>query len=113
MKEFFEKYRRAKFPNDVIAGNVLKSLGIPSDRVEGALELLKANGKYAGVIRDTPTGPFVNLDMPGIPGPTATLAVPHEPSDNVVPEANTEVSEAAVVKAVSTTLTPRTFDSQI
>ena len=26
-KEFFERYRRAKFPNDVIATNVLKSSG--------------------------------------------------------------------------------------
>jgi hypothetical protein len=32
-KEFFERYRRAKFPNDTIGGNVLKSLGIPPDRV--------------------------------------------------------------------------------
>ena len=72
MKDFFEKYRRAKFPNDIIAGNVLKSLGIPADRVETALEVLKENGHYAGIIRDTPTGPFVNLDSPGIPGPAST-----------------------------------------
>jgi hypothetical protein len=30
LREFFEKYRRAKFPNETIAGNVLKSLGLPS-----------------------------------------------------------------------------------
>jgi integrase len=51
-KEFFERYRRAKFPNDVIAGNVLKSLGIPAERVKSALEIVKANGRYAGIIRD-------------------------------------------------------------
>src|SRR5262245_28192255 len=28
-KEFFERYRRAKFPSDTIAANVLKTLGIP------------------------------------------------------------------------------------
>ena len=70
--EFFEKYRRAKFPGDVIAVNVLRSLGIPPDRTDKALEILKANGRYAGIIRETPTGPFVNLDSPGIPGPTTT-----------------------------------------
>ena len=70
--EFFEKYRRAKFPNDVIAVNVLRALGIPPDRTEKALEILKANGRYAGIIRETPTGPFVSLDSPGIPGPTTT-----------------------------------------
>lgn len=75
MKEFFEKYRRAKFPNDVIALNVLRALGIPGERVGAALEVLKANGKYSGVIRDTPTGPFVSLDSPGIPAPASTAGL--------------------------------------
>lgn len=72
LREFFEKYRRAKLPNDQIAGNVVKSLGLPVDRVENALEIIKANGSYAGIIRETPTGPFINLDSPGVPPPTAT-----------------------------------------
>ncbi len=72
LKEFFERYRRAKFPNDTIAGNVLKSLGLPAERIETALDVVKANGRYAGIIRETPTGPFVNLDSPGVPAPTAT-----------------------------------------
>lgn len=70
--EFFERYRRAKFPGDVIATNVIKSLGIPVDRAAAALDILKANGRYAGIVRETPTGPFVNLDSPGIPGPVTT-----------------------------------------
>ena len=77
--EFFEKYRRAKFPGDVIAVNVLRSLGVPPDRTDKALEILKANGRYAGIIRETPTGPFVNLDSPAIPGPTTTPAPTEDP----------------------------------
>lgn len=72
LREFFEKYRRAKFPNDTIAANVLKSLGLPADRTASAVEIIRANGSYAGIIRDTPTGPFINLDSPGVPRPTAT-----------------------------------------
>jgi hypothetical protein len=75
LQEFFERYRRAKFPADQIAGNVLKSLGLPADRVESALEIVKANGRYAGIIRETPTGPFVNVESPGVPAPTATPAL--------------------------------------
>lgn len=71
-ESFFEKYRRAKLPNDTIAVNVLKSLGLPAERVESAIEVIKANGTYAGIIRSTPTGPFVNLDSPGVPLPAAT-----------------------------------------
>jgi predicted nucleotide-binding protein len=37
-----------------------------------SLEVLKANGRYAGVIRETPTGPFINLDSPGVPAPVTT-----------------------------------------
>lgn len=73
LREFFEKYRRAKLPGDLIAVNVLKSLGLPGDRTSSAIEIIKANGTYAGIIRDTPTGPFVNLDSPGVPRPAATL----------------------------------------
>jgi predicted nucleotide-binding protein len=76
LRAFFEKYRRAKLPNDVIAGNVLKAMTLPPDRVESAIEIIKANGRYAGIIRDTPTGPFINLDSPGVPAPTATPALP-------------------------------------
>jgi hypothetical protein len=62
----------------------LRSLGIPSDRVQSALEIVKTNGKYAGIIRDTPTGPFVNLDSPGIPAPTATPEMPEHDSDEEI-----------------------------
>lgn len=75
LREFFEKYRRAKLPNEVIAANVLKSLGLPGDRTEVAIEIIKANGSYAGIIRETPTGPFINLDSPGVPLPAATSDV--------------------------------------
>jgi Predicted nucleotide-binding protein containing TIR-like domain len=78
LREFFERYRRAKLPNDTIAANVLKSLSLPPDRVQDALEIIKSNGRYAGIIRETPTGPFVNLDSPGVPAPTATPELPEQ-----------------------------------
>ena len=81
MKEFFERYRRAKFPNDTIAGNVLRTLGLPPEPVQSAVEVVKENGRYAGIIRDTPTGPFVNLDSPGVPSP-ALLSDDEEVNDD-------------------------------
>lgn len=78
LKEFFERYRRAKLPNDTIGANVLKSLNLPADRVQSALEIVKANGRYAGIIRETPTGPYVNLDSPGVPAPAATPGLPEQ-----------------------------------
>ncbi len=78
LREFFERYRRAKFPNDTIANNVLKTMGLPADRAQTALDIVKANGSYAGIIRETQTGPFVNLDSPAVPAPAATPDLPDE-----------------------------------
>lgn len=88
LKEFFERYRRAKFPNDLIGVNVLKSLGLPAERAQSALEIIRANGRYAGIIRETPTGPFVNIDSPGVPAPTATPQL----SEHDVAEAETDAT---------------------
>lgn len=76
LKEFFERYRRAKLPTDVIATNVLRGLGLPADRIQSALEIIKSDGLYAGIIRETPTGAFVNLDSPGVPAPATTPEMP-------------------------------------
>ena len=97
-KEFFERYRRAKLPNDTIAGNVLRTLGLPQDRVPSALEIMKANGRYAGIIRETPTGPFVNLDSPGVPAPTATPALPEHDVDDVGPAKFEDSSTGSATK---------------
>jgi hypothetical protein len=110
-REFFERYRRAKFPNDTIAGNVLKALGLPSDRVESALEILKANGRYAGIIRDTPTGPFVSLDSPGVPAPTATPELPEHDLTEVATPAEIPAPNVPAQQALPVKTTPApTFD---
>jgi hypothetical protein len=67
-REFYEKYNKAKFPKEEIGRNVLISLGLPKDRAERAFEILRENGKFAGVIRDTKTGPFVALEIGGAKG---------------------------------------------
>ena len=109
LREFFEKYRRAKLPNDTIAANVLKALGLPSERAESAIEVVKANGSYAGIIRDTPTGPFVNLDSPGVPLPATTSERPERAAGSFTEDAITStadelpVAPSAVPKSVFTT----------
>jgi predicted nucleotide-binding protein len=96
LREFFEKYRRAKLPNDTIAVNVLKSLGLPGDRAEAAIEIIKANGSYAGIIRETPTGPFINLDSPGVPRPAATSELASTPhSEDTPPSSASDLVPAA------------------
>lgn len=64
MGEFFKKYDKAKFPKENIAENVMVSLGVPKERAAQAVELVRENGIYAGVLRDTKTGLFVALGSP-------------------------------------------------
>jgi predicted nucleotide-binding protein len=108
LRDFFERYRRAKFPNDVIASNVLKSMSLPADRVESGLEIIKDNGRYAGIIRETPTGPFINLDSPGVPAPTATPEFPaHNTLDATEPASQgTATAAAAPVSAAAPAAAP-------
>jgi hypothetical protein len=102
LHDFFEKYRRAKFPNDAIAGNVLKAMGLPQDRTDAALEIIKENGRYAGIIRETPTGPFINLDSPGVPAPAATPEFPEQSTLDGETGTPEETAKATVTPAAMT-----------
>lgn len=62
VREFFERYDKGKFPKDVIAKNVLISLGVPKDKVDKTYTLVLANGNFAKLIQETKTGPFVYID---------------------------------------------------
>ena len=64
IKEFYEKYDKAKFPADNIAGNVLISMGLPKERADKSVSILKQNGTFVGIIKQTKTGPFIAIDSP-------------------------------------------------
>lgn len=106
LREFLEKYRRAKFPNDAIAANVLEALGLPGDRAEAAVGIVRANGIYAGIIRETPNGPFINLDSPAVPPPTVTLEL-RDRSSQPINQTSREVAEVAttLLNTAQTTFT--------
>jgi hypothetical protein len=67
MRAFFHHYRFGKFPNEESALNFLRTFAIPSDRGPKAVEILLANGRYAGIVSDTPTGTLMNLHGPFVP----------------------------------------------
>lgn len=65
MREFYQRYDRAKFPQDAIAANVLVSMGLPKERANDAVEAIKDTGRNTGIIRDTKTGLFVAIPANG------------------------------------------------
>ena len=78
MKEFFQKYHRAKFPKDDVAEKQLINFGLHEDRAKEAVSIVKENGRFAGIIRDTKTGLFLTL------GPSAIIPASGEESTGEV-----------------------------
>lgn len=66
-REFLLKYDNAKFPKDLIAKNVLIDMGLPKERADQGLDILKANAEFAGVLVDIKGEKFVHLDNAGLP----------------------------------------------
>ncbi len=62
LRKFFDKYNRSKFPQDNIAKNILEEMGVPTNRLDELLNIIKKNGRFAGIIHDTKTGPFVAIE---------------------------------------------------
>lgn len=64
MREFYEKYDKAKFPRENIAKNVLISLGVLKERAEKGVQIICENGAFTGILKETKTGLFVALGSP-------------------------------------------------
>jgi hypothetical protein len=73
---FFTEYNGNPFPGEEHIGNVLEvRYGVPRERVDEAKGLLKENGIFAGVLRQTDNGMLVSLD-PTITGVPARIESP-------------------------------------
>jgi hypothetical protein len=88
---FLTDYNGNPFPSDEHIGNVLETrYGVPRERTEEAIALLKENGIYAGVLRVTDAGMLVHLDpaSTGLPTPVDAGAVAPPPPGASTSEAN-------------------------
>jgi predicted nucleotide-binding protein len=91
MREFYEKYNKAKFPKENIAENVLVSLGIPKDRAQASVEIIRENGIYTGILKDTKTGLFLAL---GSPAPTSVAKEEEKlESEREIPASSEEIDK--------------------
>lgn len=104
-KEFYSKYDASKFPKDDVARNVLVSLGLPRDRADLGLSLLKENGTFTGIIREIPTGLFVALSAKSAPPPARSTSFAEfsnaDPASDIPPRHLT-VIEGGEKKTTST-----------
>jgi hypothetical protein len=68
IREFLTRYNNEAVPKDSIAGNVLKSMGVPDGEIERVLNLILDGALALGLIKEGRGGrKYVSLDAPGRP----------------------------------------------
>jgi predicted nucleotide-binding protein len=96
-REFLERYNNAKFPKDIIAQNVLVDMGLPKERAEQALAILKANAESAGVLADIKGDKFVFLEGTGTPARKAAPAITQPANDEAIDDEAVDWPSAEIV----------------
>lgn len=61
IREFLTKYDGSPLPSELIAGNVLEAMGVPSERVASTFDLIVEGGTALDFIATTKDKRFVNL----------------------------------------------------
>lgn len=59
---FFEYYSGKKFPKDIIGENMLIDWGVPKERVESVLDLIKTNGLFGNLLSEIKGSLYITLD---------------------------------------------------
>ncbi len=94
-KDFITKYDGAKFPSDRIAASVLVDLGVPKERTERVVAILRANCQFAGVLRSIKGESYLALGAPAPAGPKEALqGEPEIESEEVRPPPPPPVSQS-------------------
>lgn len=115
-REFLERYNNAKFPKDIIAQNVLVDMGLPKERAEQALVILKANAESAGVLADIKGDKFVFLEGAGTPARRGAPAVTEPANEQAVNDKAADWSSAEIIdddasRSAAATPAPVVFDA--
>jgi hypothetical protein len=81
--EFLRRYNTSKLPTEKIGGNVLETMGVPSDATERTLDLIVSGARELGLLREIKGDEYVQLDG-AITGGTAALP-PDDPAEDETP----------------------------
>lgn len=67
VREFLERYDKAKFPPATIGQNVLAEMGVPKDRAEAVYHLILKNAQSVGMVYSVKNGMYVAIENPIAP----------------------------------------------
>jgi len=106
LSKFYSDYNGHPVPSPVHLPNVLETkYAVPRKRTEEAIEIITANGRFAGILEDQAGGlpPVVRLS-----GSFSVKTAPEEPAGQVAPEPAQQVQGAGAVdwKTICFYITP-------
>jgi len=80
---FYRHYDQNRLPRDDLAKKALTiTFGVPHQTAEECLAVIKANGQFVGIIRETKGGPYVMLSgAEAAPPPGVEAAAEEEPAE--------------------------------
>ncbi|WAH64170.1 hypothetical protein [Xanthomonas hortorum] len=78
IRDFLNRYNNAPLPRDDIARNVLSDLGVPTERSESVLEMIKEGAESLGIFRSIKGKRYVDL--------AGAMPAKAEPDDHDLPE---------------------------
>jgi hypothetical protein len=91
LSRFYTDYNNHLLPTDAIFSNVLeRKYGVPRERIQEAKEVIIANGRFAGILREDDEKQSIMLGMDSVVPETTGLSVPvttdHESARSVISE---------------------------
>jgi hypothetical protein len=95
--EFLRRYNTSKLPTEKIGGNVLETMGVPSDATERTLDLIVSGARELGLLREIKGDEYVQLDG-AITGGTAALP-PDDPAEDETAYTPEEADAAPTLSA--------------
>jgi len=110
-RQFYDRYNQRKLPSDEIGANLLASLGVPKDRAQVAIQVLKENARAAGMVLDSPSGAVLTTNSrsaPATPRADGAAGDIGQPPRNGMPETEERAPSAVqqVLSAVAATERP-------
>lgn len=72
-KDFLKRYDGAKFPNDRVAASVLVDIGVPKERTDRVISIIRSNCQFAGILHSIKGETYVALDKTAPSNPQRSI----------------------------------------
>lgn len=110
---FFEYYDGKKFPKDEIGKNMLIEWGVPKERAENVLSLIKKNGLFANLLSEIKGSQYIALEDTPYVATDPNTGQDEVEGQHISPSVAAEKADAIQTSAPIITASTRPFDKKV